>query len=283
MPYRVWRPRRCTSESTALRPGPATVHQAPATAMPSAMEMARTIRLPWRLLITPVSAVSAAVSPAPDGPGRARPAPGAAGAGVTTGNSRERLPPGLGADRPGTVPRGSADGRASGPVRVTGPAELLPLWPGGAGSLCDGEGDGDLLGDGDGLGQGDLFGEAAGPGEGNALGHGDLLGEGDGLGEGDVLGDGDGDFEGEGDGLGDGDLLGDGEGDDVPGDGLGAGVDLLGDGDGAALDLLGDGDGDAVAAVPVLGRTASRIPAAIAPPPAMARAAARGRAGSSPL
>ena len=215
---------------------------------------------------------------------------------MTTGNSRERLPLGLGADRPGTVPRGSADGRASGPVRLAGPAEPLTLWPGGAGSLCDGEGDGDLLGDGDGLGQGDLFGEAAGPGEGDALGHGDLLGEGDGLGEGDLLGegdglgegdllgDGDGDFEGEGDGLGDGDLLGDGEGegDDVLGDGLGEGG-LLGDGDGAALDLLGDGDGDAVAAAPVLGRTASRIPAAIAPPLAMARAPARGRAGSSPL
>jgi hypothetical protein len=58
---------------------------------------------------------------------------------------------------------------------------------------------------------------------------------------------------------------------------------LLGDGDGAALDPLGDGDGDAVAAATVLGRTASRIPAAIAPPPAMARAPARGRAGFSPL
>jgi hypothetical protein len=134
---------------------------------------------------------------------------------------------------------------------VADPAELLPLWRGGAGSLCDGEGDGDLLGEGDGLGEGDL------------------------------LGDGDGDFEGEGDGFGDGDLLGDGEGDDILGDGLGEGG-LLGDGDGAALDPLGDGD-DAVAAATVLGRTASRIPAAIAPPPAMACALARGRAGSSPL
>jgi hypothetical protein len=207
---------------------------------------------------------------------------------VTTGNNRARLPPGAGTDRPDTVPRGNADGRASGPVRLADPAEPLPLWPGGAGSRCDGEGDGDLLGEGDGLGQGDLFGEAAGPGEGDVLGHGDLLGEGDGLGDGDLLGDGegDGDLEGDGDGLGEGDLLGDGEGDgglEGEGDGLGAGADLLGDGDGAALVLLGEGDGDTVAAAPVLGSTASRIPAAIAPPPAMARAPVHGRADISLL
>jgi len=60
---------------------------------------------------------------------------------------------------------------------------------------------------------------------------------------------------------------------------------LLGDaeGDGELVELVGDGDGDVLAAAPVLGRTASRIPAAIAPPPAMARAPARGRAGTSPL
>ncbi len=257
--------------------------QAPATATPAATEIARTIRLPWRPLKTPDSAVRvvAIPPPAPEGPGRARPAPGAAGAGVTTGNNRARLPPGTGADRPVKVPRGNADGRASGPVSPDR-AEVLPLCPGAAGSLCDGDGDGDLLGEGDGLGQGELFGAAAGPGEGDVLGHGDLLGEGEGLGEGDLLGDGDGDLEG--DGLGDGDLVGDGEGDgDLLGVGLGAGDDLLGDGDGAALDLVGEGEGDALAAAPVLGSTASRIPAAIAPPPAMARALARGRAGFSPL
>jgi hypothetical protein len=194
---------------------------------------------------------------------------------VTTGNNRARLPPGTGADRPGTVPRGNADGRASGPVSPD-PAEVLPLCPGAAGALCDGDGDGDLLGEGDGLGQGELFGEAAGPpGEGDALGHGDLLGEGDGLGEGDLLGDGDGDGDLEGDGL--------GEGDGLLGDGLGAGADLLGDGDGAALELLGEGDGDPVAAAPVLGRTASRMPAAIAPPLAKARVRPRGPTDISPL
>jgi hypothetical protein len=236
------------------------------------------------VLITPVSAVSAVVSPIPDGPGRPRPAPGAAGAGVTTGNSRARLPPlGLGADRPVTVPRGNADGRASGPVRMV-PAEPLLLWPGGPGSRCDGEGDGDLdlPGEGEGLGQGALFGDdEAGPGEGDGLGHGDLLGDGEG--DGDLLGDGEGD--GDLDGLGEGDLLGDGEGDGgLLGDGLGEGG-LLGDaeGDGELVELAGDGDGDVVAAARVLGRTARRIPAAIAPPPAMARALARGRAGISPL
>jgi hypothetical protein len=59
---------------------------------------------------------------------------------------------------------------------------------------------------------------------------------------------------------------------------------LLGDAEGAGepAELLGDGDGDVVAAAPVLGSTASRIPAAIAPPPAMARAPGHGRAGISP-
>jgi len=197
---------------------------------------------------------------------------------VTTGNNRARLPLGAGAERPVTVPRGNAEGRASGPVSAA-PAVPLPLWPGGAGALCDGEGDGDLLGEGDGLGQGVTFGEAAGPGEGDGLGQGDLLGEGDGLGDGDLLGDGEGDLEGE--GLGEGDLLGDGDG-ELLAEGLGAGDELLGDGDGAALVLVGDGDGEALAAAPVLGRTASRIPAAIAPPPATALAPARGRAGISP-
>jgi hypothetical protein len=231
------------------------------------------------VLITPDSAVSAvAIPPAPEGPGRRRPAPGAAGAGVTTGNNRARLPPGAGADRPGTVPRGNAVGRVIGPIRVD-PAVPLPLWPGGAGSRCDGAGDGDLLGEGDGLGHGETFGQEAGPGEGDGLGHGDLLGEGDGLGEGDPLGDGDGDLDG--DGLGDGEVLGDGDGAPL-GEGLGAGDELLGDGDGAALAMLGEGDGDAPAAAPVLGRIASRMPAAIAAPPAMARAPGRGRADIRP-
>jgi hypothetical protein len=230
------------------------------------------------VLITPLSAVSAVVSPLPDCPGRtARPVPGATGAGVTTGNSRARLPPlAVGADRPVTVPRGSADGSASGPIRLAVPAEPLLLWPGGAGALCDGEGDGDVdllgNGDGDGLGQGELFGDDdKGPGEGNGLGQADLLGEGDGLGEPDLLGDGEGD----------GDLLGLGEGEGVVGDGLGEGA-LLGDtdGDGEPEELLGDGD--VVPAAPVLGRIASRIPAVIAPPRTMARPPAHGRAGIGP-
>ena len=269
-----------------MRPGPAAVNQAPNTAMPSATEIARRIRLPWRPLITPLSAVRAVANPppAPEGPGRPRPAPGAAGAGVTTGNNLARLPPWLGANSAVTIPRGNAIGRASGPVTLRIPAELLPLCPGAAGLLCDGDGDG--LGEGDGLGQAGWFGPpglgvpvgpgvATGPGEGVPLGHGDLLGEGEGLGDGDL----------DGDGLGDGDLLGDGDGlgDDVLGEGLGAGDDLLGDGDGAALVLLGEGDGDPAAAAPVPGRTASRIPTAIAPPPAMARAPARGQADTSPL
>ena len=237
------------------------------------------------MLITPDSAVSAVVvSPIPDGPDRcARPTPGAAGAGVTTGNSRARLLPlGLGANMPVAVPRGKADGRASGPIRTADPAEPLPLWPGGTGPRCDGEGDGDwdLPGEGDGLGHGALFGDdEAGPGEGDGLGHADLLGEGDGLGEPDLLGDGEGD--GDLDGLGEGELLGDGAGEDVLGDGLGAGDDVLAEGDGAALVLLGEGDGDVLADAPVLGRTASRIPATIAPPFAMARAPVHGRAGIS--
>jgi hypothetical protein len=161
---------------------------------------------------------------------------------------------------PVTVPRGNADGRVSGPA---GLADPLLRWPGGAGALCDGEGDGDvvLLGEGDGLGQGVTFGEATGPGEGDGLGHADLLGEGDGLGDGDVLGDGEG--EGDLEGLGEGVAFGDAEA------------------DGELVELAGDGDG-VVAAAPVLGCTASRIPAAIAPPPAMARARAHGRAGIRP-
>lgn len=237
------------------------------------------------MVITPASAVSAvAVSPVPEGPARAgRAAPGATGAGVTTGNSRARLAPlGLGADSPVTVPRGSADGRARGPARMV-PAEPLPIWPGGAGALCDGESEGDLdlpgEGEGDGLGQGALFGDdEAGPGEGDGLGHADLVGEGDGLGVPDLLGDGEGD--GDVDGLGEGERLGDGDGagEDVLGDGLGAGDDVLAEADGAALALLGEGDGDVLAAAPVLGRTASRIPAAVAAPPTMTRAPAHGRA-----
>ena len=63
-------------------------------------------------------------------------------------------------------------------------------------------------------------------------------------------------------------MLGDGEGDGgLLGDGLGEGALADADGDGELLELVGDGDGDAAAAAPVLGRTASRIPAAIAPPP----------------
>ena len=239
--------------------------------MPAAIEIATMIRLPSRVLITPVSAVRAVVPPVSDGPGpAARPAPGAAGAGVTTGNSRARLPFAAGADRPVTVPRANADRRVSDPIRLAAPAELLPLWPGGAGVRCEGDGDLDLLGEGDGLGQGVTVGAAAGPGEGDGLGQADLLGD----------GEGDGDLEG----LGEGDLLGDGEGDGgVLGDGLGEGA-LLGDadGDGELVELLGDGDGDVAAAAPMLGRTASRIPAAIAPPPAMVCAPAHGRAGISP-
>ena len=238
--------------------------------MPAAAEIARTIRLSWWVLINPVSAVSAVVPPLPDGPGpAARPTPGPAGAGVTTGNSRARLPLAAGADRPVTVPRANADGRASDPIRLAAPAELLPLWPGGAGVRCEGDGDLDLLGEGDGLGQGVTFGAAAGPGEGDGLGQADLLGD----------GEGDGDLEG----LGEGDLLGDGEGEGLVGDGLGEGA-LLGDGDadGELVELLGDGDGDVTAAAPVVGRAASRIPAAIAPPCAMARAPAHGRADSGP-
>ena len=190
---------------------------------------------------------------------------------MTTGNRRARLPLAAGADQPVTVPGGNANGRASGPITLAEPADPLPLWPGGPGAPSDGEGDGDgdLLGEGDGLGQGVTFGAAAGPGEGDGLGQADLLGD----------GEGDGDL----DGLGEGDLLGDGEGEGLVGDGLGEGA-LLGDGDadGELVELLGDGDGDVAAAAPMLGRTASRIPAAIAPPPAMVCAPAHGRAGISP-
>ena len=146
---------------------------------------------------------------------------------------------------------------------------------GAGGPECDGDGlgEGDLLGDGEGLGEGDLL------GDGEGLGEGDLLGDGEGLGEGDLLGDGA--------GLGEGDLLGDGEG-------LGAG-DLLGDGEeeGDLVDWLEDGDGAPVAvagrraraglaAAPVLPRTAMRIPAATAPPPASARAPVRALPGLRP-
>src|SRR6266702_3460394 len=231
------------------------VSQVPKAARPAAMVIPSTISLPGPVPSTPVSAASALpISPlVPGGPGRARPAPGAAGAGVTTGNRCAMLP-GLGVERPGTVPRGSAGGRASGPLTAA-PAEVLPLCPGGAGPLGKGEADRDGLGDG--LGHDDVPGEGDGLGEGDALGQGDLLGDGDGLGDGDLLGDGDGDgdLDGDGDGLGEGDLLGDGG---------------------------GEGDGDPVAAAPVPGRTASRMPAAIAPPPTMARAPVRGRAGTSP-
>ena len=97
--------------------------------------------------------------------------------------------------------------------------------------------------------------------DGDRLGDGDGLGDGEGLGEGDVLGDG----EGEGDVLdeGDGDLV------DRPGDGVPAAV-------------AGRWDRAGLAAAPVLPRTAMRIPAATAPPPASARAPARAPAGTRP-
>src|SRR5947209_4759045 len=111
------------------------------------MVIARTISLPGPVPSTPVSAASALPisPPAPVGPGRTRPAPGAAGAGVTTGNRCAMLP-GLGVERPGTVPRGSACGRASGPLTLD-PAEVLPLCPGAPG-LGEGEAGRDGLGDG---------------------------------------------------------------------------------------------------------------------------------------
>lgn len=205
---------------------------------------------------------------------------------MTRGNSRARLPLAPSTDSPGTVPRGNAVGWASGPVTTAAAAEALPLWPGAAGPVCDGEGDADVLGEGDGLGQGVLFGELPGgdtgpPGEGDLPGHGDVLGEGDGLGEGDLLGDGDGDLLGE--GAGDGDLLGEGEGDGVLGEGLGAGDDLLGDGDGELAELLGEGDGDVLAAAAVPPSRTTRIPAATVAPPARPRGrAGRGRCGARP-
>ena len=131
--------------------------------------------------------------------------------------------------------------------------------------------------DGDGLAEGDLLGDGEGLGEGELLGDGDLLGDGEGLGEGDLLGDGE--------GLGEGDLLGDGEG-------LGEG-DLLGEGESDLVEWLEDGEGApmatedrparaGLAAAPVLPRTATRIPAAAAPPPASARALARALPGARP-
>jgi len=265
--------------------GPAMVNQVPRAAIPAARVTARTISLPRPVPITPVSAVSApcAPVPAPAGAYCARPAPVATGAGVTTGNRLARLPVGLGTDRPGTVLRGNCGGRASGPV-TRGSGVGAPLAP----ELPDASGPERGLGDGNGLDGGDLPGEGDGDlvGDGEGLGEGDWLGDGDGLGEGDLLGEGEGDGRGDGEGLGEGDLLGDG-------DGLGGG-DLLGDGDGLGEGgLLGDGEGDGapvavagsrprtgLAAAPVLLRTATRIPAATAPPPASAHAPARARPGT---
>jgi len=172
---------------------------------------------------------------------------------VTTGNRPPRLPVGRGADRPVTVPRGNCGGSASGaitPSRGVG-APLAAELPGADGPECDGDGrgHGDVLGDG--LGEGDVLGE----GDGDGLGDGEVLGDGEGLGEGDLLGDGD--------GLGEGDVLGEGDGDllDRPGDGAPAAV-------------AGRWDRAGLAAAPLLPRTAMRIPAATAPPPASARAPA---------
>jgi len=165
---------------------------------------------------------------------------------VTTGNRLARLPVGLGADRPAAVPRGNCGGPASElvtPGSGVGPALTTPL-------LGTGGPERDGLGEGDGLGDGDLL------GDGEGLGEGDLLGEGDGLGEGDLLGDGE--------GLGEGELLGDGD----P-------ADRLGDGDGAPIAAGASRARAGLAAAPVLPRTAMRIPAATALPPASARAPAR--------
>jgi len=87
--------------------------------------------------------------------------------------------------------------------------------------------------------------------DGDRLGDGDGLGDDEGLGEGDVLGEGDGDLV------------------DRPGDGVPAAV-------------AGRWDRAGLAAAPVLPRTAMRIPAATAPPPASARAPARAPAGTRP-
>jgi hypothetical protein len=284
-----------------LRAGSAAANQMPRAAIPAASVSSRAIRLPGRAANTPVSAVSvvAALTLAPVGSRWALPAAGAGsaagaaevvGAGVTTGNRLARLPAGRGADRAGTAPGGNCGGEAGGavtPARGVG----APL----AGELLSAAGperDGDGLGEGDALGEPDLLGEGEGLGDGDLLGDGDgdLLGDGDG----DLLGDGDGDLLG--DGLGEGDLLGEGLGEgDLLGVGLGEG-DLLGDGDelgegelpGVGADDLGDGDGDPIAAegswataglaaAPALPRTAMRIPAAVAPPPARTCAPARAR------
>jgi len=174
---------------------------------------------------------------------------------VTRGNRPPRLPVGLGADRPVTVPRGNCGGPASGTV-TPGGGVGAPLTAALLGGL---ECDGDRLGDGDGLGDDE------------GLGEGDVLGDGDGLGEGDLLGDGEGegDLLGDGEGLGEGDVLGEGDGDllDRPGDGAPAAV-------------AGRWDRAGLAAAPPLPRTAMRIPAATAPPPASARAPARAPAGT---
>jgi len=87
------------------------------------------------------------------------------------------------------------------------------------------------------------------------------------VGEGDLLGDGE--------GLGEGDLLGDGEEE-------GDRVDWLGDGDGTPVAVAGSRARAGLAAAPVLPRTAMRIPAAAAPPPASARAPVRVLPGMRP-
>jgi len=87
---------------------------------------------------------------------------------VTSGNRLARLPFGLGADRPGTVPPGSCGGRASGPVTTGGMVVAPPagrLRNSSAGE-CDGLGDGDGGQEGAGLGaqrgEGEGLGGAAG-------------------------------------------------------------------------------------------------------------------------
>jgi hypothetical protein len=100
--------------------------------------------------------------------------------------------------------------------------------------------------------------------DGDGLGEGDLLGDGDGLGEGDLLGDGE--------GLGEDGLLGEGE------DGL---VEWLGPGD-APMAAEGRRARAGLAAAPALPRTAMRIPAAAAPPPASTRALTRALPGARP-
>src|SRR5262249_40620705 len=168
--YRRRWPHRRASEVSSLPAGPAMLNQVPSAVIPAARVSARTISLSSPVPITPVLAVSALPMPppAPFGPSCARPARGTAGAGVTTGNRLARLPVGLGADRPGTVPRGNCGGRVSGPVTpgsgVGAPLATDLLGMNGperdGDGLCDG--DGGLLGEGDGLGEGDLLGEGDG-------------------------------------------------------------------------------------------------------------------------